>query len=157
MRGNKIAPLRHVCLTSHGTWAKGVQFYCPSNTYSAIPYCTKFSIFSPLCQMRSSAKAHDSGILLFPLILSMGAMVCFFYIKTTYQHFILSWNKILEFRFWQIVWGISRPRQFLGQNLKYNCYVFASKATKFPDFSWREFHNLSHFLWESQNKGNAPL
>ena len=38
MRRNKIAPLQHLCLASLGTCAKGVQFYCPSCTYSAIPY-----------------------------------------------------------------------------------------------------------------------
>ena len=41
-RGNEIAPIRHACLTSCYTCAKGVQFYCPSRTYAAIPYCTIF-------------------------------------------------------------------------------------------------------------------
>ena len=27
------------------TCAEGVQFYCPSHTYAAIPYCTIFLIF----------------------------------------------------------------------------------------------------------------
>ena len=40
LRGNKIAPLQHAWLTSLSMCAKGVQFYCPSCTYPAIPYCT---------------------------------------------------------------------------------------------------------------------
>ena len=36
LKGNKIAPLR--------TCVKGVQLYCPSCTYPAIPYCTIFLI-----------------------------------------------------------------------------------------------------------------
>ena len=35
-RGNKIAPLWHMCQAKWGTSAKGVQFYCPSNTYPVI-------------------------------------------------------------------------------------------------------------------------
>ena len=41
-RGNKIAPVQHSCLTSLGTCAEGMQFYCPSRTYAAIPYCIIF-------------------------------------------------------------------------------------------------------------------
>ena len=36
--GNKITFLQHACLALLGTCAKGVQFYCPSLTYAAIPY-----------------------------------------------------------------------------------------------------------------------
>ena len=46
MRSNKIAPLQHTCLTSLSTCAKGVQFYCPSHTYPAIPYCTIFAFLT---------------------------------------------------------------------------------------------------------------
>ena len=42
LRDNKIAPLQHVCLASLSTCTKMVQFYCPSRTYPAIPYCTIF-------------------------------------------------------------------------------------------------------------------
>ena len=35
-------------LLCSGTCAKGMQFYCPSGTYPAIPYCTIFFIFRPL-------------------------------------------------------------------------------------------------------------
>ena len=42
MRSNKIVPLWHACLASLSTCAKGVQFYCPSGTYSTIPYCAIF-------------------------------------------------------------------------------------------------------------------
>ena len=39
----------HVLLdASLCTCAKGVQFYCPSHTYTAIPHCTIFPIFNPL-------------------------------------------------------------------------------------------------------------
>ena len=41
LRGNEIATRWHVCLTSLGTCAEGVQFYC---TYAAIPYCIIFPI-----------------------------------------------------------------------------------------------------------------
>ena len=34
LRGNKIAPLQHTCLTSLGICAKGVQCHCPSRTYA---------------------------------------------------------------------------------------------------------------------------
>ena len=40
--GNKIAPLWRAWLASLGTYAKGVQFYCPSCTYLAISYCPIF-------------------------------------------------------------------------------------------------------------------
>ena len=46
MRGNKIAPLQHVCLTLLCTWAEGVQFYSPSRTYAAIPHCTIYSFLA---------------------------------------------------------------------------------------------------------------
>ena len=42
LRGNKIAPLWHTCLTLLSTCAKGVQFNCPSRTHPAIPYCPIF-------------------------------------------------------------------------------------------------------------------
>ena len=44
LRDNAIATpaLCHACLTSLSTCAKGVQFYCPSCTYPAIPDCTVF-------------------------------------------------------------------------------------------------------------------
>ena len=44
MRGNKIAPLQHSCLTLLSTSTKGVQFYCPSRTYPSIPFCTIFPL-----------------------------------------------------------------------------------------------------------------
>ena len=47
MRGNKIAPLWHICLALLSTCAEGVQFYCPSRTYPAIPYCTIFQLLKP--------------------------------------------------------------------------------------------------------------
>ena len=56
LRGNRIAPLQHAYLSSLGTCAKGVQFYCPSHTYRAIHYCSIFSIFSSL-----SDDETDSG------------------------------------------------------------------------------------------------
>ena len=59
LRGNKIASLRHSCLTLLGTCAKGVQFYGPSRTYLAILYCNIFSIFCPLCNTYDLA--HASG------------------------------------------------------------------------------------------------
>ena len=43
MRNNKDAPLWHAFLALLSTCAKGVQLYCPSRTYLAIPYCTIFS------------------------------------------------------------------------------------------------------------------
>ena len=49
LRDNNIAPLCQVCLTLLGTCAKWMQFYCPSRTHPAIPYCTIFIIFSPQC------------------------------------------------------------------------------------------------------------
>ena len=42
MRGNKIASLQSACLSSLGTCAEGVQFYCSSHTYAAIPFCNIF-------------------------------------------------------------------------------------------------------------------
>ena len=42
LRGNKIAPLQHAYLALVSTCANGVQFYNPSHTYAAIPYCTIF-------------------------------------------------------------------------------------------------------------------
>ena len=39
LRGNIIAPLQHACFALLGTCAEGVQFYCLSCTYPAIPYC----------------------------------------------------------------------------------------------------------------------
>ena len=38
----------HACLTLLSTCAKGAQFYCPSHTYAAIPYCTIFFHFEPI-------------------------------------------------------------------------------------------------------------
>ena len=37
-RAKKLHPFWHACLTSLGTCAKEVQFYCPYHTYAAIPY-----------------------------------------------------------------------------------------------------------------------
>ena len=42
LRENKIAPFHHACLVSLGTCAEGVQFYCSSHTYAAIPFCNIF-------------------------------------------------------------------------------------------------------------------
>ena len=52
LRNNKIAPLWYACLTSLSTCAKEVQFYCPSRTYAANPYCTIFQFITLLwsCQ-----------------------------------------------------------------------------------------------------------
>ena len=61
MRGNKIAPLWHTCLASLGTRAKGVQFYCPSRTYPAIPYCTIFP-FLEHCVSEKKCKPFRIGI-----------------------------------------------------------------------------------------------
>ena len=41
-RGNKIAPIQHACLASLSSCANIMQFYFPSLTYPAIPYCTIF-------------------------------------------------------------------------------------------------------------------
>ena len=38
--------VRHTCLALLSTCGQGVQFYCPSRTYPAIPYCTIFFVFS---------------------------------------------------------------------------------------------------------------
>ena len=35
-----------MCLASLGTYVKGVQLYCPSRTYAAIPFCTIFPILA---------------------------------------------------------------------------------------------------------------
>ena len=35
-RGNKIAPLWHMCQAKQGMHAVEVQFYCPSSNYPAI-------------------------------------------------------------------------------------------------------------------------
>ena len=56
MRGNKIAPLRHAWIASLSTYAKGVQFYCPSRTYPAIPYCTTFPFLAHYVTVTSAAK-----------------------------------------------------------------------------------------------------
>ena len=56
-RGIKISPLWHSCLALLSTCAKGVQFYCPSRTYAAIPYST---IFRALCDSTSQHYSIDS-------------------------------------------------------------------------------------------------
>ena len=57
MRGNKIASL--------GTCAKGVQFYFPSHTYAAIPYCTNF--FCPKRFFSFEVMLHQSVLMDFSL------------------------------------------------------------------------------------------
>ena len=42
LRGSKIALVQHSCLASLSNCAEGVQFYFPSCTYAAIPYCNIF-------------------------------------------------------------------------------------------------------------------
>ena len=46
LRDNKIAPLHHPYIALLSTCAKSVQFYCPSHTYAAIPYCTIFQFLA---------------------------------------------------------------------------------------------------------------
>ena len=53
--GNKIEPLWHTCLTLLGTCAKGVQYYCPSYTCPAIPYCTIFLILEACVRLLALA------------------------------------------------------------------------------------------------------
>ena len=43
------------CLASLGTYTKEAQFYCPSHTYAAIPYCTIFP-FLDHCGTQEHAK-----------------------------------------------------------------------------------------------------
>ena len=46
LRSNKIVHLCQTCLTSLGTFANCVRFYCPSSNYPAISYCTIFPFFA---------------------------------------------------------------------------------------------------------------
>ena len=50
-----------MCLTSLDTCVKGVQFYCPSLTYPAIPYCTIFQ-FLVHCVASSTTRGELSKI-----------------------------------------------------------------------------------------------
>ena len=50
----------HARLTLLGTCAEGVQFYCPSRTHSAIPYCTIFSIFSTHVQILNECASRKT-------------------------------------------------------------------------------------------------
>ena len=47
-----------MCLTLLSTCAEGVQFYCPSHTYTAIPYCTFFLLLEHYVIMSCKDKGN---------------------------------------------------------------------------------------------------
>ena len=69
-RGEKISSLWHAGLALLGPCAKGVQFFCPSRTYQAIPYYSGYG-----SQFFSSLLKHSSQCL-FVYIVSTFWLMC---------------------------------------------------------------------------------
>ena len=68
LRGKKNACLQHECLPSLSTCAEGVQLYCPSHTYPAIPYCTFFPFLENCAiYIKITAKVSRGAIKLHPI------------------------------------------------------------------------------------------
>ena len=135
MRGNKIAPLQHTCLTSLGTCAKGVQFYCPSHTYPAIPYCTIFSIFSTLWPL-----AWPFAMQISLLLFKIGGESCTLY---TIAGFVFQLN------FLQDLMLDMKMGSWLGIKICLVMLELDSWCTSFDTFFGTKISNVSNVLYNT--------
>ena len=102
-------------------WMAWMQFYCPSRTYPAIPYCTIFFIFRPLSYFSGNSTLCEIYTILASL--PIGAAQCSG-AKKRLANVIILWGKrhfmiiIVKKPTWNCIWQLLSEKK-LWKNVTY--------------------------------------